>query len=229
MGGVSRRFCVGEGAGGGALDDDIQCRRPRNPGSPPNAVVGSPQSLVGCRFARPPARGRSSNAARRSWWKRSPQRVTSCTGRLPLCGGLSRRGHSHYRRSVKDPPIQGQRAVVVLEARKFLCDESGCSRRIFCERFPDSLVAYVGRTGRLDEIVTAMGLVGQRHRGVGPLAPPAQPHRRLRALRRAEPPRRARHAMRPAAHVPEAGGSSAPRSSMTNGSGVQGSAFVGTS
>ena len=77
----------------------------------------------------------------------------------PLCGRPSRRVHSRYQRLVKDLPIQGQHVVVVLEARKFFCDEPGCSRRIFCERFPEVLAAYARRTRRLEEIVTAMGLL----------------------------------------------------------------------
>ena len=80
-------------------------------------------------------------------------------GACPLCGRPSRRVHSRYQRLVKDLPIQARRVVVVLEARKFFCDDPGCSRRIFCERFPDVVEAYARRTRRLDEILTAMGLL----------------------------------------------------------------------
>lgn len=80
-------------------------------------------------------------------------------GACPVCGDLSKRVHSRYQRWVKDLPVQGRRVVVVLEARKFFCDEPGCSRRIFCERFPEVVEAYARRTLRLEEIVTAMGLL----------------------------------------------------------------------
>ena len=53
----------------------------------------------------------------------------------------STRVHSRYQRHLKDLPIQGVRAVVVLEARKFFCDEPSCPRRIFCERFPGAVAA----------------------------------------------------------------------------------------
>jgi len=60
---------------------------------------------------------------------------------------------------LRDLPIQGQHVVVVLEARKFFCENPGCSRRIFCERFPEVVEAYARRTARLEEIVTTMGLL----------------------------------------------------------------------
>ena len=96
----------------------------------------------------------------------------------PLCGRPSRRVHSRYQRLVKDLPIQARRVVVVLEARKFFCDDPGCPRRIFCERFPDVVEAYARRTRRLDKIVTAMGLLGQRQRGLAPGAPAGLPGER---------------------------------------------------
>jgi transposase len=67
--------------------------------------------------------------------------------------------HSRYQRWVKDLPIQDRHVVVVLEARKFFCENPGCSWRIVCERFPDVQEAYARRTLRLEQIVMAMGLL----------------------------------------------------------------------
>ena len=64
--------------------------------------------------------------------------VRTCDGtaRCPVCGGLSSRVHSRYRRTLADLPWQGIPARLTLWARRFFCDTPGCPRHIFTERLP---------------------------------------------------------------------------------------------
>jgi hypothetical protein len=60
--------------------------------------------------------------------------ATSANSPCPSCGVDSGRAHSRYPRSLADLPIAGQRAVLVLLARRFRCEAVLCGRRIFAER-----------------------------------------------------------------------------------------------
>jgi transposase len=54
----------------------------------------------------------------------------------PLCGKAARRIHSRYQRTVTDVPVQRTAVLLVLQVRKFYCDQPTCPRRIFTERLP---------------------------------------------------------------------------------------------
>jgi len=77
----------------------------------------------------------------------------------PACGTTSSRVHSRYSRTVRDLPIQGKRATLMIIARKYYCDEPSCSRRIFCERFPGVLESYARATARLDRVLMQLALM----------------------------------------------------------------------
>lgn len=80
-------------------------------------------------------------------------------GTCPSCGGLSRRVQSRYRRRPADLPLGGRRVELSILTRRFWCDGVLCGRRIFCERFDDSVLArYSRRTQRLETIVHHLGL-----------------------------------------------------------------------
>jgi len=80
-------------------------------------------------------------------------------GLCPLCGTVSRRVHSHYRRRVTDLPLSGRIVQLVVIARRFRCDAVLCGRQIFAERFPEGVLApSARRTTRLDCIVHHLGL-----------------------------------------------------------------------
>ncbi|WP_354199381.1 ISL3 family transposase [Aquamicrobium terrae] len=80
-------------------------------------------------------------------------------GRCPDCGRLSERVQSHYVRRPADLPLGGRSVELTVLARRFWCDAVLCSRRIFCERFGDEVLARHGRrTGRLETIVHHLGL-----------------------------------------------------------------------
>ena len=75
------------------------------------------------------------------------------------CGGRSRRVQSRYRRRPTDLPVGGRRVELSIMTRRFWCDGVLCGRRIFCERFDDSVLGqYSRRTQRLETIVHHLGL-----------------------------------------------------------------------
>lgn len=77
----------------------------------------------------------------------------------PLCGIRSRRIHSRYVRTVSDLPCAGRRVELRLMARRFVCGAPFCRRKIFAERFADSVVAERSRrSSRLECIVHHLGV-----------------------------------------------------------------------
>ncbi|MCA1790282.1 MAG: ISL3 family transposase, partial [Thioalkalivibrio sp.] len=77
----------------------------------------------------------------------------------PGCGTSSSRVHGRYRRTVRDLPIQGKRAILMIVARKYYCDEPSCPRSIYCERFPGVLESYARSTARLDRVLMELALM----------------------------------------------------------------------
>jgi transposase len=77
----------------------------------------------------------------------------------PLCGSPSRRVHSRYVREVSDLPCSGRSVRLRVVTRRFCCDISHCRRRIFAERFDNTvLLVRSRRTSRLDCIIHHLGL-----------------------------------------------------------------------
>lgn len=64
----------------------------------------------------------------------------------PLCGERSGRVHSRYQRTVADRSVGERRVVLILQVRRFACQNADCPRRIFAERFPDLAEPYARRT-----------------------------------------------------------------------------------
>jgi len=86
-------------------------------------------------------------------------RATSANSPCPSCGVVSGRIHSRYPRRVADLPIAGRRVVLMLHSRRFRSDTVRCARRIFTERFDDSILKpWARRTARLDQIVACLAL-----------------------------------------------------------------------
>ena len=77
--------------------------------------------------------------------------------RCPLCGRGSSRVHSGYTRTLSDLPWHGISVELEVRARRFLCEEASCERKIFCERLPD-VAARARKTGRLEEALLAIVL-----------------------------------------------------------------------
>lgn len=71
----------------------------------------------------------------------------------PDCNALSKRIHSRYKRSFQDLPISGKKTVVILNNRKFFCNNEDCGRRTFSEKF-EFIDDKAKKTKRLeDEII----------------------------------------------------------------------------
>lgn len=77
----------------------------------------------------------------------------------PVCGHVSTRVHSRYRRCLADLPAHGLRVRIILVVRRFRCGGLSCPRQIFAERFDDEITRpYARRTSRLQTIVRHLGL-----------------------------------------------------------------------
>ncbi len=77
----------------------------------------------------------------------------------PLCGEASRRVHSPYVRHVRDLPFSGLGVRLGLATWRFSCERRGCPRRIFAERFEETVLPARARgTSRLEHIVHHLGL-----------------------------------------------------------------------
>jgi len=77
----------------------------------------------------------------------------------PCCDQPSEHRHSHYCRTIADLACSGQQVTLFLSVRKFFCDHTLCSRRIFAERFPGLVRSYARMTERLVEAVQSIGAV----------------------------------------------------------------------
>ncbi len=75
----------------------------------------------------------------------------------PLCQQPSERIHGGYVRTVADLPCGGQRILLKLSVRKFVCGFSGCPRKIFTERLDCLVQSYARMTNRLSEALQSIG------------------------------------------------------------------------
>ena len=66
----------------------------------------------------------------------------------PLCRVCSRRIHSRYRRRALDLPWFSWPVQLIIQARRFFCDNPECERRIFVEPFPKALGRYARQIQR---------------------------------------------------------------------------------
>lgn len=87
--------------------------------------------------------------------------------KCPVCGVVSRSGHSRYCRYLQDLPWQGVTVQLCVTTGRFRCRNPSCPRKIFCERLPEVARVYRRQTERASEIVrligyVAGGLPGQR-------------------------------------------------------------------
>lgn len=87
--------------------------------------------------------------------------VKSCStqSQCPCCEQLSQRIHSHYQRKLKDLPCSSHAVQIVLNVRRFFCDNSACEQRIFTERLPELVVPHARRTQRVVTLMQQIGLL----------------------------------------------------------------------
>jgi len=84
--------------------------------------------------------------------------ATASTSCCPKCGVVTDRIHSRYRRTVADLSACGRRLVLRLIARRFFCSNVGCSRSVFCERFPGFVGAHARSTESLNAVHRSIGV-----------------------------------------------------------------------
>lgn len=53
----------------------------------------------------------------------------------PHCNTESKRIHSHYIKTFQDLPIQDKKVIIILDNRKFFCENNECSNKTFSETF----------------------------------------------------------------------------------------------
>lgn len=70
---------------------------------------------------------------------------------------MSARVHSRYTRAVADLPWHGVAVRLELHTRRFRCQNSLCSRCIFCERLPQVVAHYGRKTVRLNAALELIG------------------------------------------------------------------------
>jgi transposase len=118
-------------------------------------------------------------------------KATGAQAECPRCHRPSTRVHSYYTRTVGDLPWHGVAVQLHLRTRRFRCQNSLCTKRIFCERLP-RVVAYYGRkTRRMNEALELIGfLMGGEagSRATQKLAMPTSPDTLLRRVRQAKLP-----------------------------------------
>jgi transposase len=103
----------------------------------------------------------------------------------PLCAQISSRVHSRYQRRIGDVPCGDYRVRLLLNVRKFFCDNDACRRKVFCERLGSELAVYARRTVRLKRHLhlLAMALGGEMGSQVVELLHmPASPSTLLRLM-----------------------------------------------
>src|ERR1051326_5729257 len=83
--------------------------------------------------------------------------ATTQSAPCPRCGVPGSRVHSRYTRTVADVSCAGQRLVLKLTVRKWVCSEASCAQRIFAERFPGFLQTYARVTDRLRAALQFVG------------------------------------------------------------------------
>lgn len=76
----------------------------------------------------------------------------------PLCGRTASRVHSHYRRQLTDMSCAGRRVRLLLQVRKFFCDEKTCARKIFTERLTPFIEPWARVTTRFFQAMEQIGL-----------------------------------------------------------------------
>jgi transposase IS204/IS1001/IS1096/IS1165 family protein len=112
----------------------------------------------------------------------------------PRCTVLSSSVHSRYQRHLTDLPWGTCTVRIQLRARKFVCRNPRCERRIFTERVPELVAAYARNTHRLITVLRAGGMAlggNAEARLAARLRLPTSPATLLRLVRtpRGPPPR----------------------------------------
>ena len=113
------------------------------------------------------------------------------TAVCPSCGQAAKRVHSRYKRKPRDLPVSGQPVCLIIEVRRFFCDNTCCPRKTFAEQLPSLLRSHAQSTLRLQFTLQQLGLAlgGKAGARLGnQLGLPGSPDSLLRLVRQAEAP-----------------------------------------
>lgn len=113
------------------------------------------------------------------------------TAVCPSCGHSSQRVHSRYQRRPSDLPVSGRPVCLIIEVRRFFCDQVGCPRTTFAEQMPSLVRPHAQRTQRLQSQLQELGLAlgGEAGARWGKRwGMPSSPDSLLRLVRQAQPP-----------------------------------------
>ena len=80
------------------------------------------------------------------------------TAVCPSCGQAAKRIHSRDLRHPDDLPISGRSVRLVIEVRRFFCDNACCPRKTFAEQLPTFVRPHAQRTVRLQVTLQQLGL-----------------------------------------------------------------------
>ena len=86
----------------------------------------------------------------------------------PICHTLSQRVHSRYMRTLRDVPCGTKALQLVVQVRRFFCDQQDCPREIFAERLPALTQVSARTTTRFQQGLAEVGLAlgGRAQRGM---------------------------------------------------------------
>ena len=84
--------------------------------------------------------------------------ATTSTVSCPRCGTAGSRVHSRYVRTVADLTCVGQRLILKLLVRKWVCPLDSCPKRIFAEQFAGLARRYARMTDRLIKALQSIGV-----------------------------------------------------------------------
>lgn len=91
---------------------------------------------------------------------------TQCSPCCPMCGVAGRRVHSRYSRRIADLPCGGQPVRLLLQVRKYFCENPTCRRKIFVERLTPFVAPWAQVSQRLFQVVQVIGLATGGRLGV---------------------------------------------------------------
>jgi transposase len=86
-------------------------------------------------------------------------KATRAQAECPRCHRPSTRVHSYYTRTVADLPWHGVAVRLQLRTRRLRCQNSLCTKRIFCERLPRVVAYYARKTVRMNEALRLIGFL----------------------------------------------------------------------
>src|SRR6266852_3957828 len=84
--------------------------------------------------------------------------ATTSTVSCPRCRTAGSRVHSRYTRTVADLTCVGQRLILKLLVRKWVCPLDSCPQRIFAEPFAGLARRYARMTDRLIKALQSIGV-----------------------------------------------------------------------